>query len=137
MGRLIDDSVKQKLLDSLAEEPTMVLSTAYVYAKNYVMYGEDITKAWTTAVQQASILEQVKVKAQVEAYDSFKKEYENRLKADMVAMLTEIQLEIEEKFNDRPFSYNHHQRTEFYRDIDEVIQQKINALKGEQNDESI
>ena len=137
MGRMIDDSVKQKLLDSLAEEPTMVLSTAYVYAKNYVMYGEDITKAWTTAVQQASILEQVKVKAQVEAYDSFKKEYENRLKADMVAMLTEIQLEIEEKFNDRPFSYNHHQRTEFYRDIDEVIQQKINALKGEQNDESI
>ena len=36
---------------------------------------------------------------------------------------------IEEKFNDRPFSYNHHQRTEFYRDIDEVIQQKIKALE--------
>jgi hypothetical protein len=55
--------------------------------------------------------------------------YEQRLKSDLVAMLTEIQLEIEEKFNDRPFSYNHHQRTEFYRDIDEVIQQKINSLK--------
>ena len=96
MGRMIDDSVKQKLLDSLAEEPTMVLSTAYAYAKNYVEYGEDITKAWTTAVQQASILEQIKIKAKTEAYDSFKKEYENRLKADMVAMLTEIQLEIEE-----------------------------------------
>lgn len=50
-------------------------------------------------------------------------------KADMVAMLTEIQLEIEEKFNDRPFSYNHHQRTKFYCDIDEIIQQKINALE--------
>ena len=58
-----------------------------------------------------------------------KADYETRLKADMVAMLTEIQLEIEEKFNDRPFSYNHHQRTEFYRDIDEIIQQKINSLK--------
>ena len=57
MERIIDDSVKQKLLDSLAEEPTMVLSTAYVYAKNYVEYGEDITRAWTTAVQQTSILE--------------------------------------------------------------------------------
>lgn len=58
-----------------------------------------------------------------------KDQYEARLKADLVAMLTEIQMEIEEKFNDRPFSYNHHQRTRFYRDIDEIIQQKINELK--------
>ena len=47
----------------------------------------------------------------------------------VVDILTEIQSEIEEKFNDRPFSYNHHQRTEFYRDIDEIIQQKIKALE--------
>lgn len=46
-------------------------------------------------------------------------------------LLTELQLEIKEQFNDRPFSYNHHQRTEFYRDVDQIIQQKINALKGE------
>ena len=78
MGMTIDDSVKQKLLDSLAEEPPMVLSTAYAYAKNYVMYGEDITKAWTTAVQQASIIEKTRQQAWVEAYDSFKKEYETR-----------------------------------------------------------
>jgi len=62
-------------------------------------------------------------------YQMIQADYENRLKADLVAMLTEIQLEIAEKFNDRPFSYNHHQRTEFYRDIDEVIQQKIDKLK--------
>ena len=62
-----------------------------------------------------------------------KDQYEARLKADMAAMLTEIQLEIEEKFNDRPFSYNHYQRTGFYRDIDDIIQQKINSLKGENN----
>jgi len=62
-------------------------------------------------------------------YQLLQADYENRLKADMVAMLTELQLEIEEKFNDRPFSYNHHQRTEFYRDIDEIIQEKINSLK--------
>jgi hypothetical protein len=62
-------------------------------------------------------------------YQMMQADYENRLKADMVAMLEELQLEIEEKFNDRPFSYNHHQRTEFYRDIDEIIQQKINSLK--------
>jgi preprotein translocase subunit SecD len=86
--------VKQQLLDKLSKEPLMVISTAYVYAKNYVMYGEDITKAWTTAVQQASILEQVKIKAQTEAYDSFKKDYENRLKTEMAAMLDKIRAEI-------------------------------------------
>ena len=64
-----------------------------------------------------------------------KSQYETRLKADIEAILVELQLEIEEKFNDRPFSYNHHQRTEFYRDIDEIIQQKINVLEGKINNE--
>ena len=95
MGMTIDDSVKQKLLNSLAEEPPMVLSAAYVYAKNYVEYGEDITKAWTTAVQQASIIQQIKVKAQAEAYNSFKKDYETHLKTDLVDILDKIRAEIE------------------------------------------
>jgi hypothetical protein len=132
MERMIDDSVKQKLLDSLAEESTMVISTAYAYAKNYVMYGEDITKAWTTAVQQASVIQEVRQKAWVEAYDSFKKEYENRLKADMVAMLTEIQLEIEEMaptYHNQDWSITD---LVSISEVNKVIQQKINALKGEE-----
>lgn len=71
MGRLIDDNVKKQLLDKLSEEPIMVLSTAYVYAKNYVDYGEDITKAWTTAVQQESVLQKVRQKTWVAAWDNF------------------------------------------------------------------
>ena len=127
------DSVKQKLLDLLAKESTMVLSTAYAYAKNFVVYGEDITKAWTTAVQQASITEKVRQKAWVEAYDSFKKDYENRLKADMVAMLTDIQLEIEEI--DSRAGYDGNGMPTFANDyvriikVNEIIQQKINSLK--------
>lgn len=117
----IDNNVKQKLLDSLAEEPTMVISTAYAYAKNYVMYGEDITKAWTTAVEQSSIIQEVRQKAWVEAYDSFKKEYENRLKADLVAMLTELQLEIEE--------FDTPNNSDAYMTCSELVQQKINKLK--------
>ena len=119
MERLIDDSVKKKLLDSLAEEPTMVLSTAYAYAKNYVMYGEDITKAWTTAVQHASIIEKVENKAKTEAYDSFKKEYENRLKADMLAMLEDLDLQIDESA-----AYN----LEVAK-VQRLIRNKINSLK--------
>jgi len=128
---MIDDSVKQKLLDSLAEEPTMVLSTAYAYAKNYVEYGEDITKAWTTAVQQASILEQIKIKAKTEAYDSFKKEYENRLKADMVAVLEELYMEIEEL--DNPLDYDFEGYDTCVVDCEKLIQQKIDKLRGNED----
>ena len=120
MRRMIDDSVKKKLLDSLAEEPTMVISTAYAYAKNYVLYGEDITKAWTTAVQQASVIQEVRQKAWVEAYDSFKKKYENRLKADLAAMLEDLDLQIDESA-----AYN----LEVAK-VQRLIRDKINALRG-------
>ena len=125
IGMPIDEAksnlnVKQKLLDKLSNESTMVISTAYAYAKNYVDYGEDITKAWTTAVQQASILEQARQKARVEAYASFKADYEARLKADVAAMLTDIQFEIEEM----PMHYDP-------RNVSDLIQQKINSLKSE------
>lgn len=130
MERLIDDSVKQKLLDSLAEEPTMVISTAYAYAKNYVMYGEDITKEWTTVVQQVSILEKVREKAWVEAYDSFKKDYETRLKADLKAILVELQLQMEEY--EPKWVENDEQAVASCRtweDLDGIIQDKINTLE--------
>lgn len=51
-----------------------------------------------------------------------KADYEARLKADMVAMLTEIQLEIEELKNE-PACCQHYS--------EKIIQQKINALRGE------
>ena len=136
MEMTIDDNVKQKLLDSLAEEPTMVISTAYAYAKNYVLYGEDITKAWTTAVQQASIIEKVSLNAWAQAHETFRKEYETRLKADMVAILTEIQLEIEEieKFtNTIGWELRAKTPEEIKKECLEIIQQKINALKGEED----
>ena len=70
---------KQKLLDQLAKEPPMLVYLAYAYAKNYVLYGEDITKEWTTAVRHEAIIEKVRNIAYAEAYESFKKEYEDRL----------------------------------------------------------
>lgn len=133
MKKVIDDNGKQQLLDKLSEESIMVLETAYVYAKNYVLYGADITKPWATAVQQASALEQVRIKAFKEAYNSFKKDYENCFKEDMVAMLTDIQLEIEEQslthsedniLSEWGLGYNHSVER-----CGELIQTKINALK--------
>lgn len=123
----IDDSVKQKLLDSLAEEPTMVISTAYAYAKNYVLYGEDITKEWTTAVQQASIMEKVSLNAWAQAHETFRREYESRLKADLKAILVELQLEIEEW--SIPENAQNKNRMVYMKRVDELIQQKINAIE--------
>ena len=58
-----------------------------------------------------------------------KADYEARLKADMMAILTEIQLEIEDNFNDRPNHYNHPQRVEAYHFVFDLIQNKINAMR--------
>ena len=52
-----DEAKKQVLLDELLKQPLMVLETAFVYATNYLKYGEDVTKAWTTAIQNSSALE--------------------------------------------------------------------------------
>lgn len=45
------------MIDELSKMPPMVISTAYLHAINYTRYGEDVTKAWVTATQQACALE--------------------------------------------------------------------------------
>lgn len=129
MKKKMDDNVRRQLLDKLSEESTRVLETAYVYAKTYILYGADITKPWNTAVQQASILERVKVKAFTEAYDSFKKDYENRFKEDMVAMLRFLWNDIEDL--DAPICDYASSDCISKWQVHEIIQQKINALKSE------
>ena len=62
-----------------------------------------------------------------------KDQYEARLKADMVAMLTDIQLEIEELKNDPTFC--HHYKRGVNRSSD-IIQQKIDELKEQKDEKS-
>jgi len=60
-----------------------------------------------------------------------KAEYEVRLKADMVAMLEELKLEFEE--HEPKWAENEDQviaSNRTWEDFDDIIQQKINALKG-------
>jgi len=56
-----------------------------------------------------------------------KADYENRLKADMVAMLEELQLEIEEL--DNPLDYDFEGYNQCAVDCEKLIQQKISSLK--------
>ena len=62
-----------------------------------------------------------------------KSDYENRLKADMVAMLTEIQLEIEEEsWHLARYDAISNDKVVDMQDVDRLIQQKINKLKEEE-----
>ena len=68
------------------------------------------------------VLEKIDNAPTVEAIP--KVDYETRLKADMMAMLEKLNLEIDEMFA---------RRIDYTVDkIQDLIQQKINALKGEQ-----
>jgi len=89
-----EQEANKTLIELLSKESVQVLQTAYVYAKNYVKYGEDVTKTWATATQQAYVMQEVRQKAWTEAYDSFKKDYETRLKAEKSVMLSNIRNEI-------------------------------------------
>ena len=60
------------------------------------------------------------------ALTMMKADYENRLKADLVAILVELQLEIEELKNE-PACCQHYKRG--VNRSSDIIQQKINSLK--------
>ena len=66
-------------------------------------------------------------KLNIKQHQMLKLNYNARLKADMAAMLTEIQLEIEELKNE-PACCQHYKRGIDY--SSKVIQEHINALKG-------
>ena len=61
---------KKKILDELSKVDTMLLCTAYLYAKNFTQYGVDVTRAWYTATQQAVALE----RAYMDGYETARRE---------------------------------------------------------------
>lgn len=71
-----------------------------------------------------------------QGFKDAKADYGNRLKADLVAMLTEIQLEIHELENPYPHDYDNllplAQHNAFYdakSSIEDFVNEKINSLK--------
>ena len=48
---------KDRLIDELKELDYQSLATALMYARYHLIYGEDVTKQWTSAVEQSAILE--------------------------------------------------------------------------------
>lgn len=66
--------VKQQILDELAECPDAVLSLAYVYAKNYNLCGEDVTKTWTNVIQNSQFVEEIYRRGYEEAFKDFQEQ---------------------------------------------------------------
>ena len=58
---------KETLLEELAKEDLQVLSLAYMYAKNLYMYGEDVTKTISTAIQNVAMLDKAYQKGYYDA----------------------------------------------------------------------
>ena len=59
---------KQKMLDELSKDYNK-LAIAYVYAKNYVEYGVDVTKIWDTATLNAVNLERAYLKGRKDSVE--------------------------------------------------------------------
>ena len=50
---------KEVMLNMLSMMPTETLQLAYLYAVNFNLTGDDVTKTWNTATQQAAIINRV------------------------------------------------------------------------------
>ena len=48
---------KEELLKAMQQFDEQTLSIAYLYAKNFTLYGADVTEKWITATQQSANLE--------------------------------------------------------------------------------
>lgn len=70
---------KEVLLEELAKEDLQVLSLAYIYAKNLYMYGEDVTKAISSAIQNTAMLSKAYHRGY---YDAMNKIIESEAKND-------------------------------------------------------
>ena len=115
MGRLIDADFILNKMETTEEQP---ITYSECYAWDFA----------TALLNNAPTIEAIP-----------KADYENRLKADMVAMLTEIRSEIEEEKQDtRHLHHDDLENAESYNNgIDnciDTIQQKINDLKAESED---
>ena len=132
MGMTIEQA--EKLLDDLATQEELLCKRADD-ASGYTRSGNESIRTSNAKTHEQHAKEYRQILRYLEEYRLMQADYENRLKADMVAMLTEIQLEIEElypkarkTYRDGLISY-----CEGVDDSREIIQQKIDALK-EQTD---
>ena len=85
----------------------------------------DVDSAWIRHWESVTEALNIAINTML-TYDRLRTDYENRLKADMVAILEDFDLQIDEF--DSGCGWDGYIKKI---DVHEIIQQKINALKGE------
>ena len=71
-------TTKEKLWAEFENQSDDVLTLAYMYSRGYDLAGEDVTKAWTNAIRNNQIIEQVYQKG----YEDALKDIENKKRRD-------------------------------------------------------
>ena len=79
----IQEYESKQLIDELSKMPPMVIATAYLYAINYTLYGEDVTEKWITATQNVSALEKAYRKGY---YDALQRKAEMGMPSESCSM---------------------------------------------------
>lgn len=114
----IDEAVLElKWLKEINQEILETDDADSAWAKPWIKHCESVTQALDITIDTAR------------KYQMMQDHYEARLKADMVAMLTEIQLEIEESeplCNECDYAIDD---CTSKAKVNDIIQQKINGLK--------
>ena len=118
MEMSIDESISElKWVRKVNEEILKTDAKEIDVDSAWIKHWENVVKSLDVAIDT------------MRKYQQLQADYENRLKADMVAMLTEIQLEIDEKATELCddgwwITYN------------DIIQQKIDKLKEDKDGRS-
>lgn len=75
---------KRKILDEFEKMDVSLLLLAHMYARGYVLCGEDITKPLTNAFQNNQFVEQIYKKG----YEDCEKDYEQNRRKDFYHKVT-------------------------------------------------
>lgn len=128
MGMSIEQA--EKLLDDLATQEEFLCKRADD-ASGYTRSGNESIRTSDAKTHEQHAKEYRQILRYLAEYRLMQADYENRLKTDMVAMLTEIQLECEEN-TVRWYVGRVDGKSDdvvLMETINDIIQQKINALK--------
>ena len=129
MGLSIEQA--EKLLDDLATQEELLCKRADD-ASGYTRSGNESIRTSNAKTHEQHAKEYRQILRYLAEYRLMQADYEARLKADMVAMLTELKNElIDVSWNMDMYDSDLDFECCYLNDIDEIIQQKINSLEVE------
>ena len=130
MGMTIDDCIKMLI----AKEKCMERETGGTDTDCNFHNCDDCSLCYEQGTMREQKMALLFAVDAMRKYQLMQADYENRLKADMVIMLEEIQSKIVEESWTRECLDGLYQTIVDIESVNEVFQQKINALKAESED---